>query len=161
MSDDRMHIAKTEQKICLLDLNYTFVSNQKSTRFIRPFSARMEAEEYRLDLLDAIRDDYVIIITARPDYQAAASLDNIKRKTGWQPAEAYFNDIGAEPPVFKKSALERFVFPKHGNTHSLYYAVESNPKTRAMYASFEIAASPYEVFIKGFHGREAAPPKRS
>ena len=35
------------KKICLLDLNYTLVGNQAETRMLRPFSRRMEAEEYR------------------------------------------------------------------------------------------------------------------
>lgn len=42
------------------------------------------------------------------------TMANIKRKTGWQPQEWYFNDINAEPPVFKESALRRFILPRHG-----------------------------------------------
>ena len=38
------------KNICLLDLNYTLVGNQADTRMLRPFSRRMEAEEYRADL---------------------------------------------------------------------------------------------------------------
>ena len=136
------------KKICLLDLNYTLVGNQATTRLLRPFSRRMDAEEYRADLIDAIRDDYVIIITARPAYQMRQKMENIKRKTGWQPAEWYFNDIDADPPTFKESALRRFVFPKHGQDGAIYYAVESNPKTRAMYGRYGIQAKPYDVFIK-------------
>ncbi len=56
-------------RICLLDLNYTLVSNQASTKTLRPFSRRMAAEEYRADLIEAIRGDYVILVTARPDRQ--------------------------------------------------------------------------------------------
>lgn len=138
------------EKICLLDLNYTLVSNQMDTRMLRPFSRRMAAEEYRLDLLEAIKPDRVIIITARPDYQKAQTMENILRKTGWQPAEAYFNDINADPPHFKESALQRFVFPRHGTDGAQYYAVESNPKTRAMYARYGIKAMPYSEFIKAF-----------
>lgn len=136
------------KKICLLDLNYTLVGTQATTRLLRPFSRRMDAEEYRADLIDAIRDDYVIIITARPAYQMRQTMENIKRKTGWQPAEWYFNDIDADPPTFKESALRRFVFPKHGQDGAIYYAVESNPKTRAMYGRYGIQAKPYDVFIK-------------
>ncbi|MFR3484663.1 MAG: hypothetical protein ACLTXL_14910 [Clostridia bacterium] len=44
------------KNICLLDLNYTLVGNQADTRMLRPFSRRMEAEEYRADLIGAIRD---------------------------------------------------------------------------------------------------------
>lgn len=68
------------KKICLLDLNYTLVGNQAETRMLRPFSRRMEAEEYRRDLIDAIKDDYVIIITARPDYQMRQTMENIRRE---------------------------------------------------------------------------------
>lgn len=139
-------------KIYLLDLNYTLVENQKETRNLRPFSARLEKEEYRKDLVDAIKDDYVIIITARPEYQGQASLENVMRKTGWNPQEAYFNDINAEPPVFKESALLRFVFPKFGTSGEQYFAIESNPKTRAMYKKYGIEAMPYEEFIKNCVG---------
>ena len=136
------------KKICLLDLNYTLVGNQRETRLIRPFSARMRAEEYRTDLIEKIRDDYVIIVTARPDYQMQETMENLYRKTGWKPQEWYFNDIDAQPPIFKESALRRFVFPKHGESPEQYYAVESNPRTRAMYARHGICAAPYETFIK-------------
>ena len=137
------------KRICLLDLNYTLVGNQADTRMLRPFSRRMEAEEYRYDLIDAIRNDYVIIVTARPDYQARQTMENIKRKTGWQPNEWYFNDINGEPPAFKESALKRFIFPRHGTDPFQFYAVESNPKTRAMYKRYGIEAAPYSEFIKG------------
>lgn len=135
-------------RICLLDLNYTLVGNQASTKTLRPFSRRMAAEEYRADLIEAIRGDYVILITARPDRQQAETLANIQRKTDWRPQEWYFNDIDAWPPAFKKSALQRFIFPKHGEDGGHYYAVESNPRTQAMYARFGIAALPYETFIR-------------
>lgn len=138
------------EKICLLDLNYTLVKNQMDTRMLRPFTRRMEAEEYRLDLIEAIRKDRVIIITARPAYQMRQTMENIRKKTGWAPVEAYFNDLDADPPTFKESALKRFVFPRHGSDGAQYYAVESNPKTRAMYARYGIAARPYSEFIKAF-----------
>ena len=88
------------KRICLLDLNYTLVSNQMQTRFLRPFSKRMDAELYRLDLIEAVKNDYVIIVTARPKYQQEMTMENIFKKTGWKPNEAYFNDFDAEPPVF-------------------------------------------------------------
>ena len=75
-------------------------------------------------------------------------MENLYRKTGWKPQEWYFNDINARPPVFKESALLRFVYPKHGEAPEQYYAVESNPRTRAMYARHGIYAAPYETFIK-------------
>lgn len=136
------------KKICLLDLNYTLVGNQPQTRSLRPFSKRMEQEEYRTDLIAAIKDDYVIIITARPDYQMAQTMENVFKKTGWKPDEVYFNDINAQPPEFKESALKRFVFPKHGTDTMRMYAVESNPRTREMYDLYSIEANPYERFIR-------------
>lgn len=139
-------------------MNFTLVGNQATTRMLRPFSRRMEAEEYRTDLIDAIRDDYVIIITARPDYQMRQTMENIRRKTGWQPNEWYFNDIDADPPTFKESALQRFVFPKHGADGATYYAVESNPRTRTMYHRYGIEAKPYDVFIKSL-GKEPPEPE--
>ena len=139
-----------KNKIILLDLNYTLVSNQQATRLLRPFSLRMEKEEYRKDLLDAIRNNDVVIVTARPEYQKQNTIDNIFRKMNWYPAESYFNDINAEPPVFKESALRRFIFSKHGSAGSRYLAIESNPRTRAMYARYGIKAVPYETFIKDY-----------
>ncbi len=138
------------KRVCLLDLNYTLVSNQQETKYLRPFTRRMEAEEYRKDLIEAIKDDYVIIITARPDHQMSQTMENIKKKTGWLPDEWHFNDINAEPPIFKESALNRFIFPRFkAAAHDIeFYAVESNPRTRAMYSKYGIAAQPYDKFIK-------------
>jgi len=135
-------------KICLLDLNYTLVGNQQETMNLRPFSRRVQAETYRSDLIEAVRADHVVIITARPVSHQIATLQSIFQKTGWEPEDAYFNDMNAYPSVFKESALKRFIFPKYGTEAGLYYAVESNPRTRAMYARYGIVAQPYEEFIQ-------------
>jgi hypothetical protein len=141
--------------IYLLDLNYTLVSNQQQTRNIRPFSARLEAEEYRAALLTAIKEATVIIITARPEYQKSQTLANILQKTGWQPVDSYFNDIDERPPAFKESALKRFIFPKYGECSDVdYYAIESNPQTREMYAQYKIPAQPYDIFLSQKIGRQ-------
>lgn len=134
--------------ICLLDLNFTLVSNQAETRYLRPFAKRMEHEEYRTDLIEAVRRDYVIIITARPDFLMRQTMENVFKKTGWKPDEVYFNDIDAQPSVFKESALKRFVFPKHGSGTLRIYAVESNPRTRSMYKRCGIEANPYDKFMQ-------------
>lgn len=139
-----------KDRIILLDLNYTLVSNQRQTRMIRPFSARLKAEEYRKDLVESIKDNRVVIITARPSYQGEQSMENILRKTGWQPMESYFNDLNLDPPSIKESILKRFVFPKYGSDGNTYFAVESNPRTRAMYARYGILSEPYEKFIQRF-----------
>jgi len=143
-------MTKINEKIILLDLNYTLVSNQKQTRMLRPLSVRLKAEDYRKDLIEAIKPNRVIIITARPQYQGQDSLVNIEKKTGWKPMEAYFNDLDLEPPLIKESILERFIFPKYGKDGKQYFAVESNPRTRAMYFRHGIAAEPYDKFIQRF-----------
>lgn len=139
-----------KEKIILLDLNYTLVANQRQTRMIRPFSARLKAEEYRKDLIEAIKNNRVVIITARPSYQGSQTIENIFRKTDWRPEEAYFNDLNLDPPSIKESILKRFVFPKYGNDGKQFFAVESNPRTRAMYARYGIPAEPYDKFIQRF-----------
>lgn len=139
-----------KEKIILLDLNYTLVANQRQTRMIRPFSARLKAEEYRKDLIEVIKDNRVVIITARPSYQGSQTMENILRKTDLRPEEAYFNDLNLDPPSIKESILKRFVFPKYGNDGKQFFAVESNPRTRAMYARYGIPAEPYDRFIQRF-----------
>lgn len=137
-------------KVCLLDLNYTLVGNQMETRMLRPFSKRMEAEEYRLDLIEKIKKDFdiVLIITARPDYQREETMRNIQKKTGWMPDGVYFNKFNLDPPACKEKALHEYVFPMYGEDDVEYVGIESNPKTRAMYANYGIAAKPYSVYIK-------------
>lgn len=139
-----------KEKIILLDLNYTLVANQRQTRMIRPFSARLKAEEYRKDLIEVIKDNRVVIITARPSYQGSQTMENILRKTDLRPEEAYFNDLNLDPPSIKESILKRFVFQKYGNDGKQFFAVESNPRTRAMYARYGIPAEPYDRFIQRF-----------
>lgn len=139
-----------KEKIILLDLNYTLVANQRQTRMIRPFSTRLKAEEYRKDLIEVIKDNRVVIITARPSYQGSQTMENILRKTDLRPEEAYFNDLNLDPPSIKESILKRFVFPKYGNDGKQFFAVESNPRTRAMYARYGIPAEPYDRFIQRF-----------
>ena len=138
------------KKVCLLDLNYTLVANQMKTRMLRPFSKRIEAESYRLDLIEKIKKDFdlVLIITARPDYQREETLESIWEKTGWKPDGAYFNKYDLEPPACKERALHEYVFPIFGRVDVEYVGIESNPKTREMYAKYGIAATPYSVYIQ-------------
>lgn len=144
------------ETIYLLDLNYTLVSNQRETRHLRPFSKRMNHEDYRRDLIDAIKDNYVIMITARPDYQSKDSIDNIMKKTGWMPNVWYFNDGNYDPPTFKEKALNTHVFPQYGKNKEDYefVAIESNPKTRAMYSKYGIKALPYDKFLKELNNED-------
>jgi len=137
------------KKVCLLDLNYTLVKNQRETRLLYPFSKRLSAEEYREDLIEKIKKDFdsVLIITARPDCQREATMDNIWNKTGWKPAGTYFNQYNLDPPACKERALIEYVFPMFEGECVEYVGIESNPKTREMYAKHKISAMPYDVYI--------------
>lgn len=122
--------------IILLDLNYTLVEN--SNVKLSPFARQINQEQYRKWLVDAVRQHYTILMTARPHKYRQMTLDRIHTLTQWQPQEAYFNDLNISPPEIKRSILTRFVLPAHGQDGSLYYAIESNPKTTAMYSQFNI-----------------------
>lgn len=60
------------------------------------------------------------------------TLASIGAKTAWLPQEAYFNVFGLTPPIAKERMLAEHVLPKHGG--ATFLAIESNPKTHAMYA---------------------------
>lgn len=129
---------KKNGQIILLDLNYTLVSNSRENRFKRPFQNKIKNEEYQSWLVDLIRDEYVILITARPDYQKELSLENISRKlAGWKPHEAYFNELDQRPPSCKERILNEYIFPMLGED-APYFALESNPQTKRMYKKYNI-----------------------
>ena len=135
--------AATAKTIVLLDLNYTFVENQAETARLGgdDFARRIEFERYRHWLLDLVRDRYVILITARPERYRAASLANLEALLHWRPDEAWFNAQDLPPALCKRDILERHVFPKHGRPgKAAYVAIESNPRTAVMYASYGIPA---------------------
>lgn len=95
------------KNICLLDLNYTLVGNQADTRLLRPFARRMAAEEYRADLIEAIRDDYVIIVTARPDYQSMRAL-SYELGTRFVQPDTLIVDAGCSTGMAVEPFVERF-----------------------------------------------------
>ena len=136
-----------KKRIILLDLNDTLVTNREETRLISPLSARLEAEEYRTELIERIRNEFVTIITARPQDQKKETMLNIFRKTAWRPQEAYFNDLGLEPAAFREFVLTRAVFPEHGDNAGRYLALESNPETREIYAKLGIRVITYADFL--------------
>ena len=131
-----------ERLIVLLDLNYTLVENREET--IRAGAGgvdrRLARERYRSWLLELIGPHRVILITALPESRKARTLLRIEESAGWRPDEAYFNEKDLPPPECKRDILERYVFPKHGAPRdgTRYAAIESNPRTAAMYASLGI-----------------------
>ena len=124
--------------IYLLDLNYTLIGNSAPHgTHPEPMHRRMETELYRKWLVDMVRPHQVILITARPDRWREPTLARIKTLTGWEPMDAYFDDGATRtPPAIKRHILLNKIFPKHGR--GKYYGIESNPKTRGMYATLGI-----------------------
>ena len=124
----------------LLDLNQTLVDRGKDAPRIRPFELQIECETYRQWLVELLRNEYVILMTARPHKYKWATLERIEVLTNWQPQEAYFGEIRSYPHVKKEQLLRRYVLPKY--SPSELFGIESNPKTRAMYSNYGIASAP-------------------
>lgn len=121
--------------IILLDLNYTLVANN-SARGTTPerMEKRLASEQYRQWLVELVRPYTVILMTARPETWMMRTLDRIEAQTGWRPQDACFAPRGWwNAPSIKQHLLKKEVFPIHGAL-ARYIAVESNPRTREMYA---------------------------
>ena len=134
-----------KDKIILLDLNYTLISNSWAIRYEK-LPGKINKREYEHELVNLIRDNYVILITASPYYTSSDSLRHIEENTDLNIAESYWN-FGKNPPELKRYWLQKAVLPKHGDDPEKYLAIESNPKTREMYAEFGIKARPKGDFI--------------
>lgn len=123
------------KKIILLDLNYTLISN--SGKCYGRYPERIYQQRYEKELIDMVKDNYVILITARPGVYKDATLEHIEERTGFVPDESYWNtgvgNKGMSPPNLKEYWLNNEIFPKHGDDPQKYYAIESNSQTRAMY----------------------------
>jgi hypothetical protein len=99
---------------------------------------RLKDERYRQWLVELVRTHTVILISARPDRWLDATLEQIEQKTGWRPSAACFAPQGwRNPPAIKEHLLQQDIFPQWGRD-SKYLAIESNPKTRDMYAKLGI-----------------------
>ena len=125
--------------IILLDLNYTLVANSpKHGTTPERMEKRLANEQYRQWLVELVRPHTVILITARPETWTIKTLDRIEEQTGWRPQDACFAPKGWwNPPAIKEHLLNKDVFPIHGED-ARYIAIESNPRTREMYARFSI-----------------------
>ncbi|MDL2271380.1 hypothetical protein LJC03_06210, partial [Methanobrevibacter sp. OttesenSCG-928-I08] len=135
-------------KIILLDLNYTLVSNSKTCGGRYP--GRIYNQTYEEELIDLIKDNFVILITARPEKFKTETLDHIKEETGFVPDDSYWNR-GMTPPEIKQYWLTNAVFPKYGDNPDKYFALESNPATRRMYGKNQIKACPKQDVMKKYN----------
>jgi len=130
--------------IYLLDLNYTLVENSEDKA--SPFSLQILRERYRLALVTALQNERVFMLTARPHKYREETLLSIGRKTYWTPERAYFNEHNLPPPQAKEIMLLRLLeeFPDE-----TFFGIESNPKTRVMYAKHGVESAPWEVWLHG------------
>ena len=143
VKENKLSIPK--DKIILLDLNYTLISNSWQIRNDR-LPQKIYNIKYEHELVNLIKDNYVILITASPYYTSFDSLKHIKENTSLKINESYWN-FGKRPPEVKRYWLEKAVIPTHGDDSKKYRAIESNPKTRKMYEEFGIEARPKGDFI--------------
>ena len=132
-------------KIILLDLNYTLISNSWEIRYEK-LPEKINKRKYEDKLIDLIRNNYVILITASPYKTSYDSLKHIKENTDLKIAESFWN-FGKRPHELKRYWLLKAVLPTHGDEPERYLAIESNPKTRKMYEEFGIEARAKSDFI--------------
>ena len=135
----------SKDKIILLDLNYTLIANSWDIRYDK-LPQKIYNRKYEHELVDLIKDNYVILITASPYYTSFDSLKHIAENTDLKIDESYWN-FGKRPPELKRYWLQKAVIPTHGDDPNKYLAIESNKDTRAMYNEFGIEARPKSDFI--------------
>ena len=126
-------------------MNYTLISNSREI-WNYPLEKKISSQEYEEELLELIKENYVILITASPYKRSHKILRDIKEKTDFVPDESYWN-FGAQPPQVKKYWMENEIIPQHGSDMDKYLAIESNPATRRMYEKLGIEARPKTDFI--------------
>jgi hypothetical protein len=132
-------------EIILLDLNYTLIGDQLVSRYIRPIEKRVELEQYRMDLVEAVAGYRVFMLTARPERQKAATIAAMSRRIPELVLErAYFNTHDEQPPDAKLRMMRDFILPD-GIDPASCFAIESNPRTRRMYATLGVDAAPYSA----------------
>ena len=143
VANEKLKIPK--DKIILLDLNYTLISNSWKIRFDR-LPQKIYNRKYEHELVELIKDNYVILITASPYETSFDSLKHIEENTKLEINESYWN-FNKRPHELKKYWMEKAVLPTHGYDTSKYLAIESNKDTRAMYRKLGIEARPKGDFI--------------
>ena len=125
-----------------MDLNVALSENFSEMKHHSFINYITTEEKYRLWLIDLLREEYVIVITARDIKWKEQTLKRIFEESGWNPQEALFNDTGIsgqKAPEIKKAAMEKYVLPVHGEDAN-YLAIESNASTRSMYKKLGIKA---------------------
>lgn len=127
---------KVHDRIVLMDLNVALSSNFGSMQQYGFEDFVKNHEKYRQWMVELLRPEFVILITARNIKWALPTLKHIADETDWQPDVALFNDTGydgADAPMVKEHQMLNHVFKNYGDDPSIYHAIESNSATRAMY----------------------------
>ena len=135
----RQYGTNSARPIILLDLNYTLVANSPVHGTApKRMEKRLADEQYRQWLVELARPYTVVLMTARPETWTIKTLDRIEEQTGWRPQDACFAPRGWwNPPAIKQHLLRNEIFSIHGERVH-YIAIESNPRSREMYALHEI-----------------------
>jgi hypothetical protein len=140
----------------LLDLQATLVANMEDMRAWAAKRTRggpsdyhahiRHVERYRQWLVELLRAEQlhrgarVVLITARKAFYTKTTMASIQTKTAWHPDAAFFNPGDLEPHVAKLELMQARIFPTFSTDPSSYVALESNHRTRAMYAELGIYA---------------------
>lgn len=127
---------KVHDRIVLMDLNVALSSNFQEMRNYGFEDFVKNHEKYRKWMVELLRPEFVILITARNIKWAIPTLKRIADETEWQPDVALFNDTGydgQDAPMIKHHQLINHVFKNYGDDPSIYHAIESNSSTRSMY----------------------------
>ena len=90
---------------------------------------KLNPQKYEKDLIELIKDNYVILITASPYKRSYKILRDIKEKTGFVPDESYWN-FGGQPPEVKKYWMENEIIPQHGDDTTKYLAIRIQSKNK-------------------------------
>jgi len=132
-------------RIILQDLNVALSSNFHELPKNRPMSKFVTGvEEYRPWLVELLKQEYVILVTARSVAYEDMTLQRIKEMTGWQPDDWCFNPweedekTAMRPHRAKARFLKEIIMPRYGDDPSSYFAIESNKFSRSMYKANNI-----------------------
>jgi len=130
--------------VVLLDYCYTLVENHGmfSREHLKNYPGWIAQETYRQWLIGILAGTKVVLITARRLRYRDVTLSRVSEEgRGLTLEMSLFNEGDYPPPDWKKIALDKYVFPKYGKpSECAYLALESNPRTRAMYARNGIRA---------------------
>ena len=136
-----------EDKIILLDLNQTLAS--KINMDLKDFTYDVSQDEYRQDLVAAIKNKRIFLITARTSDYEQETIEKIKNDTGLEIERFYFKPISMKykkVSQFKKEVT--LALFEEGFKPEDFFGIESNSETRENYASIGVKSCPYADYMK-------------